>query len=219
MTEHASHAAVDRQLLRSDLDDASLKAAVAGFAALWRGHPVAPEALLPGRGDEAAEAVDRLAEQGRAEIDGRGRLVGIHGLTLGVSRHSFIHRGVTRHTWCAFDSIGIPAALRVDAVAHTDCPTCGSALVVEVRDGSVREASPVLWLPALGESSHLINTFCAVADLYCSPQHLEQRIDLEHAAGTTVSLAEAAEIGSDVWADVADLGITSFDRSECTRGG
>lgn len=219
MTDRDLCTAVARRLLRSDLDDAALEVAVAGFAAPWRRHPVDPTALLPGRGDECAEVVAGLAARGRAELDGRGRLVGIHRLTLGISRHSFIHHGTARHTWCAFDSVGIPAALELDAVAHTECPTCGSALSVEVRHGSVRGGSLVLWLPTPDDSSDLIATFCAVADLYCSPQHLERRIDIEHAAGTVVSLAEAAEIGRYVWADVAGEALNIIDRIERTDCG
>lgn len=213
MTDPDSTGDFGRQLLRSDLEGATLRVAVAGFAALWRGHPVEPTALLPGRGEEGATAVAALAERGRAQLDGRGRLVGVHGLTLGVSRHSFVHHGVARHTWCAFDSVGIPAALRIDAVAHTDCPTCGSALSVNVQDAVARPSSLVLWLPAPNDESHLIDTFCAVADLFCSRAHLEQRIDVGSSLGRVVSVAEACEIGSDVWADVAGVDIKGSDRN------
>lgn len=215
MTDRDGRTAVDRRLLRSDLTDAG-EVAVAGFGGLWRGHPVEVTALLPGRSEESAEAVAGLVARGRAEVDGSGRLVGVHGLTVRASRHSFVRRGVARHTWCAFDSIGIPAALRLDAVATTDCPTCGSALSVEVWHGSVRGGPLALWLPVPDESSDLLSAFCAVADLYCSKGHLEQRIDVEHAPGTVVSVAEAAEIGRDVWSDVADVDLNSTDRIERT---
>lgn len=216
MRERDRSAAVDRQLLRSDLADSTLEVAVSGFAALWRGHAVDPTALLPSGDREAAQVVAGLVARGRAEVDGRGRLVGVHGLTLGPSRHSFVHSGVARHTWCAFDSVGIPAALGLDAVAKTNCPTCGCALSVEVRNGRVQDGPRVLWLPATDESSDLISTFCAVADLYCSQRHLEQRIELEHAAGAAVSLPEAAEIARDIWADVAGLRLNNTERIERT---
>lgn len=214
MTDRDPCPAVDLQLLRSGLDDEALEFAVAGFRALWRGHPIDPAVLLPDRRETAARAVAALAERGRAELDTRGFLIGVHGLTLRDSRHSFVHHGVARNTWCAFDSVGIPAALELDAVARTDCPTCGRAMTVDVRDGSVPTASPVLWLPEPDDSSHLIESFCAAADLYCSPAHLDQRIEVNRTPGRVVSLAEAAALGRDIWADVTAVDLESVDRSK-----
>lgn len=214
MTDRDPCPAADPQLLRSGLDDDALEFAVAGFAALWRGHPIDPTLLLPDRADDATRAAAALAARGRAELDPGGLLVGVHGLTLRDSRHSFVHHGVARHTWCAFDSVGIPAALGLDAVARTDCPACGRALTVDVRDGSVRAASPVLWFPEPDDSSHLMESFCAVADLYCSPAHLEQTIEVDQTPGSVVRLAEAAALGRDVWADITAVDLESVDRSE-----
>lgn len=214
MTDRDPCPAGDLQLLRSGLDDAVLEFAVAGFGALWRGHSIDPAVLLPDRAEEATLAVNALAARGRAELDASGFLVGVHGLTLRDSRHSFVHHGVARNTWCAFDSVGIPSALKLDAVARTDCPTCGTGLTVDIQEGSVPAASPVLWLPQPDDSSHLIESFCAAADLYCSPAHLEQRIEVDRTPGRVVTLAEAAALGRAVWADVTEVDLESVDRSE-----
>jgi hypothetical protein len=68
------------------------------------------------------------------ELDDDRRLVGIHGVTLRPTRHRFMHDGRNQHTLCAYDSIGIPAALRLDATAHTNCPSCGASLAVDIGD-------------------------------------------------------------------------------------
>lgn len=214
MTDRDPCPAGERQLLRSGLDDSALEFAAAGFAAVWRGHPIQPAVILPDRAEDATRAAVALVAVGRAELDACGLLVGVHGLTLRDSRHSFFHHGVERNTWCAFDSVGIPAALKLDAVAQTDCPTCGGALTVDIQGGSVPAAAPVLWLPEPEDSSHLMESFCAVADLYCSPAHLEQRIDAARTPGRMVTLAEAAALGRDVWADVTAVALESIDRSE-----
>lgn len=83
-----------------------------------------------------------LAERARCEIEDR-RLVGIHGLTLRTTRHHFVHHARTHQTWCAFDSIGIPAALAIDAVAHTDCPTYGRHIDVEMIGVSLPPVAPL----------------------------------------------------------------------------
>jgi alkylmercury lyase len=180
--------------------------AATGFAALWHGRSPEPGELLPGRPEHAAKVLAELVASGRAEVDAAGRLVGVHGLTLRATRHHFVHAGRARSTWCAFDSVGIPAALSLDATAHTDCPTCGRPLTVEVRHGEAPNDLLVLWLPAPDDRSNLMNDFCAAADLYCSEEHLRQRIDPRGAPGRVADLAAAAVIGRDTWADVAGIG-------------
>lgn len=196
-------------LLRADLSEASLEVAAAGFAALWRGRTPEAGELLPACPQHAANVLAELVASGRAEVDAAGRVVGVHGLTLRASRHHFVHAGRTHPTWCAFDSVGIPAALSLDATAHTDCPTCGRSLTVEVRDGEAHDDLLVLWLPAPDDRSNLINDFCATADLYCSEEHLRQRIEPGRAPGRIADLAAALALGRDTWADVAD--ITAID--------
>ena len=195
---------ISGDLLRGDLGEVPLELAAAGFAALWHGRAVAPSELLAVEADEARDLVATLAQQGRAEVDEHGRLVGIHGLTLRTTRHWFLHNDRRRHTWCAFDVIGIPAALRLDAVAHTDCPACHAPLTVEITGGRPAESGVVLWLPA-PPAGNLMAEFCATADLYCSAEHLQQRVDTERTPGQLSDLASAVALGCDTWADVARI--------------
>jgi hypothetical protein len=111
-------------LLCEGLSDVAFELAAAGFGALWDGRAVRPEELVPGRAARVRRTALELAGRGRAELDDDGRLVGIHGLTLRPTQHAFVHAERTHWTWCAFDSVGIPAALGVDAEARTTCPAC-----------------------------------------------------------------------------------------------
>lgn len=191
-------------LLRYDLNDAALELPAAGFAELWHGFRPSAGDLLPGRAAAAAQVLEGLVAAGRAETDG-AHLVGVHGLTLGSSRHRIEHAGRDHHTWCAFDAIGIPAALGLDATAHTDCPTCERLLAVPILRGDPGGAPGlVLWLPT-APCSHLRDEFCASADLYCSIQHLDANIDQNAVAGTVTSLSDAASLGRETWADVVHL--------------
>lgn len=202
-------------ILRDDLSEIPLRLATSGFSALWhRGRAIEAAELFPGEEDVVTETLAALHERGRAEVDGDGRLVGIHGLTLERTRHSFDHGGVIRHTWCAFDSVGIPATLGLTATARTDCPTCGRPISVHVRAGLVDEDGPLLWLLRPQSTSHLMNDFCSVADLYCSLEHLEQRIDRREMVGRVASLREAVTLGCETWDDVArsDLSATRAAR-------
>jgi hypothetical protein len=45
---------------------------------------------------------------------------------------------------CAWDALGIPAALHVDGRIDTTCPDCGDPLELEVRDGALVRGAQLL---------------------------------------------------------------------------
>lgn len=194
--------------LTSGLGAVAIELAVAGFAALWHGRIAEPSALVPAPPDTVTEAVDVLVARGRCELDDEGRLVGIHGLTTRTTRHSVTYNLHTHHTWCAFDSIGIPAALGIDAVALTDCRACQRILEVRISVGRTHATGEqVLWLPAR-TGDNLLNGFCAHADLYCSPSHLRRQVDLESTPGRCVDVNTAATMGRASWSNVSGIALT-----------
>jgi len=190
------------RLLDDGLSPLAREIACAGFVALWNERATHPEELLPGSALRARRATDELVERGRAEVDDGGRIVGVHGLTLRETRHHFLHAGRLHRTWCAFDAIGIPAALAIDADARTRCPSCGDALHIPIHGGQPAPSDIVVWLPS-PTVRHLMTDFCAAADLYCGRGHLEQRIDPARQPGEVLDLLAAAALGRTTWADVA----------------
>jgi alkylmercury lyase len=194
------------RLLDDGLSNLALEIAAAGFVALWDGRAVRPEELVPGPARRARRAAAELVKRGRAEVDDGGRVVGVHGLTLRRTRHHFVHAGRSHPTWCAFDAIGIPAALALDAEARTTCRSCDHGLHIAIRRGHPEASGLALWLPS-ATVRHLMVDFCAAADLYCGRDHLEQRIDLARAPGEVMDLPGAAMLGREAWADVAGRGL------------
>lgn len=177
------------------LGERARELAVVGFGSLWRGEP------LPI--GSRTEVVAAMSARGRCEIDG-ATVVGIHGLTLRPTRHRFVHAGAAHRTWCAFDAVAIPAALGLDAVAFTDCCACGQSIEVQVRTGTPAGGPElVLWLPD-ATGVHLMDSFCAAADLFCSRQHLVEHVGRD-AQGEIVDLERAAELGRETWADVVGV--------------
>lgn len=203
---------VDRDLLRDDLNAVALELAANGFAALWHARTPTADELLPGRAELADHVLTELVRRGRAELDPDGLLLAVHGLTGRATRHGFTHAGRHHHTWCGFDSVGIPAAMSVDATATSDCPTCGRHLTIAFQRGDAFDEAVALWLPTPERTSHLMNDFCASADLYCSTDHLRQRIDVDGSPGRVISLQEAVDLGRETWSDVAH--VATSDRSE-----
>jgi len=193
------------RLLDDGLSPLAREIAIAGFVALWNERAARPEELLPGPARRARRATADLVERGRAEVDEEGRIVGVHGLTLRETRHGFVHAGRLHRTWCAFDAIGIPAALAIDAEARTTCPSCGDVLHVLIRGGQPLPSDIALWLPS-PTVRHLMTDFCAAADLYCGRDHLDQRMAAGQ-PGEVFDLTAAAALGRYTWADVATRGL------------
>lgn len=207
MTDPGECCDVGTDLLTDGLSDLALELSVAGFAALWHGSAREPHELVRADPAAVAEVVAALVERGRCEVDADGRLTGIHGLTLQPGQHRFTVGDRAHHTWCAYDAIGIPAAPGADADARTICPYCSQPLRIQIRGGTPDDGAAALWLPA-ATGEHLMNTFCATADLYCSIEHLEARIDTAKTTGEIADLVRTAALGCETWADVSviDLG-------------
>jgi hypothetical protein len=91
----------------------------------------------------AREAIDLVASVGMAEID-EGTIIGMDGLTTRRTRHQLVVGSVGLWTWCAYDIVGIAAALVADAVGSTQCGGCDRGIdVVTGRADSM--AAPRWW--------------------------------------------------------------------------
>ncbi|HSE07253.1 MAG TPA: organomercurial lyase [Nocardioidaceae bacterium] len=132
-----------------------------------------------------------------------GPVVAAGGLSVAPARHQLLLDGRAFWTWCAFDGIGIPAALGIDAVLETRCPTCGEHIQVSVVDGQPPLDSPVVgWLPGRA-CANVQDDFCPEANLFCSDAHLASwRATVGEPLGTAASLPDLAETGRQVWSDL-----------------
>jgi Alkylmercury lyase len=170
-----------------------------GFVALWHDTRLTVEELSDRRG-----LADALVRAGRLVLDG-DVVVGIHGLTVHPTAHWIEHPDSVAHTWCALDAVGIPAALGLDATAHTRCPTCGAALAAVLRAGDVARRGDAegrrLWIPG-GPCDQVVRDFCPHANLYCDADHLAASVP-HGSPGRAVTLADAAALGRVAWHDVA----------------
>lgn len=88
------------------------------------------------------------------DLAGDPTVTGADGLTIGPTAHQLVIGGRLLHTWCAFDTVGIPAALAVDAVARTTCPTCSAAIELALSNGQPPPSPVVGWWPLASVLSH-----------------------------------------------------------------
>lgn len=168
-------------------------------------QPVASATLarLAGADDgQVAEALDGLARTGRIDRDAQGRVLGAAGLTLGDGPHGLAIDGHPFRTWCAFDALGIPAALGCDARVQTACGVCGRPVEIELREGRPKgQTSARLWLSAGGVDMRA--DFCTPTVLLCSPSHARAWAERHGGHGRALSLAAATDLGATNWASVA----------------
>ncbi len=118
----------------------------AAFHAILRGEALDRDGLARSTGF-TPEKVDALLEglKGRGLIvvePGSDRIMGSWGLSLVPTKHRLRIRGRDLYTWCAVDAVGIPAALREDAVAISRCHECGVTVRIEMVAGEVGRVEP-----------------------------------------------------------------------------
>jgi alkylmercury lyase len=182
----------------------------AAFTHLRRGRPV-PQAILAevtGLEVEVVRAaLTELVAVGTATMVDRD-VVAAGGLSVVPAAHRLRMGGVELWTWCAFDAIGIPAALGVDAVAITRCPLCATVLEIALARGEPPADSPMLgWLPGR-PCANVQADFCPEANLFCGRDHLERwRSEADGPVGGAYSLAGLAARGRQVWAEMRGAAI------------
>lgn len=193
--------------------DERLAAAIAtvrreAFAAIVAGRAASLPDVARRHGldeETLGEAVAWLEERGAAERDADGLIVSAHGVTHHETPHMIEIDGRWVHTWCAFDAVGIPVAVGLEARVRTSCPSCGAALDLRVRDGRVVDAArgdPVVWFPT-ANCSHVLTDFCASANLFCDRSHLAAwREASSEPAGVDLSMREVEDLARLIWEDV-----------------
>jgi len=177
------------------------------FSLLVRdGRPVAVGALVESSEADmdqstVADAVERLAARGYLDLDRSGAVVGAGGLTLGPAPHSLLLRGRDYRTWCAYDAIGIAAALGEAAAVSTRCGVCGRAIALPLPAGATAERPERLWLSAGGP--RLRDDFCAPTVLLCSTEHAGTWSERQEGQGRILDLGTASRLGAGAWAGYA----------------
>jgi len=154
--------------------------------------------------DTAREALRLVESAGMAETD-EDSVVGIDGLTTRGTRHQIELDGVSLWTWCAYDIIGIAAALEAEAEGVTACGWCNERIEVAIRGGRPLASQTVGWLPS-ESCSNVMEQFCPSALFFCSLEHLERwRSETDQPSGSALGLNELAERGVDTWRELVRL--------------
>lgn len=178
----------------------------AAFALLVRdGEPVTTSALAGAIGlppEAVSRVVVTLAGAGWLDLDESGRVSGAAGLSLEASPHRLSLDGSRFHTWCAFDALGIPAALAASGELSTPCGVCGRPLQVTFAAGEPDRAGPeLLWLAEGG--TDLRAAFCTPTVLLCGREHGQEWANIHDGHGDLLDLKVGSERGAIGWAGCA----------------
>lgn len=180
---------------------AALPVRRAAFRRLLSGQVVSVDGIAAATGlslESTRQALLDVASVGMAELD-NATVVGMDGLTTRTTQHGITLGGVQLWTWCAYDIVGIAAALGTDAKGTTRCGTCGRRLHVEIRAGEPEQSPIVGWLPS-GACANVIAEFCPSALFFCSAEHLADRLTTSgQRDGEALDLVALAERGREEW--------------------
>jgi alkylmercury lyase len=166
---------------------------------LARGEPVTVERL--------AQAVDRdvhhlAAALGRwpnVHRDDQDRIVAFAGLSLTPTRHSFEVAGRRLYTWCAWDTLFLPALIGRDARVRSTCPVTGTEVRLTVGPAGVHSAEPARLLvsfpaPTSTVTSDIPASFCCHVHFLSGREAAEAWL-AHNQQGLALSLDDAVVLG------------------------
>ena len=186
--------------------DAAGRLREAAFALLIRDRsPLGLDDLARVTGLESeavGDATATLAGAGWLDVDEAGRITGAAGLSLATGPHGLTLGEAPFRTWCAYDALGIAAALEADALVENVCGQCGTPIRIEFHAGVPDRAGPErLWLAEGGDD--LRGSFCTPTVLLCGEAHGALWAESQAGRGRLLDLAEGAGQGGSEWAGCA----------------
>ncbi len=146
-----------------------------------------------------------------SERDTDDNIVGVMGLSLGDHPHRFNVNGTQMSTWCAEDTLFLPAMLKQTATIESGSPLTNEKVRLTVSAEGVEESNPagavvsiVIVDPDKADMSSaqaIWGTFCHHIFFFASRREGEQwaagRDDIE-----ILSLDEGFELGKQFWSKV-----------------
>ncbi len=154
------------------------------------------------------EEADQFLRQ-MTERNDDDSIVGIMGLSLNDHPHKFTVNGVQLSTWCAADTLFLPAMLGQTATVESESPLSKETVRVTVSPEGVQTAQPAdavvtIVVPKETDMSSVASiwmTFCHHIFFFASRSEAEQwasgRDDIE-----ILSLEEGYELAQQLWSNV-----------------
>jgi alkylmercury lyase len=182
-----------------EMDDVKRRVALATYRQLARGKPV-PLREIGNAAHVDEDDVGRILTQWVGVYrDGKANVIGFWGLAIPEMKHRFEVDGVRLYTWCAWDTLFLPALLGRTARVESACGTSGELLRLTVSPAGVESAdppSPVLSFldPIVSRFQHdIIQNFCHYIHFFRSRAACESWI-AKNPGTFLLTLDEAVEL-------------------------
>jgi hypothetical protein len=95
--------------------------------------------------DDVAAAYRRLHDAHALVLEpGSSRIRMLNPFSAVATPHQVEARGGSWFANCAWDALGIPAALHTDGAIRSECPDCGEPIELETREGDLVRGSELL---------------------------------------------------------------------------
>ena len=178
-------------------DDARL--ALALLEELANGKPVTLAQLARAADRDESDLAPTLERWPNVHRDGQARVVAFGGLGVTPTPHRFEVAGRQLYTWCAWDTLFLPALLGQEARVESTCPVTATQVTLVVAPDGVRAAEPRVAagvVPGAGLDRHLRHH-----GLLLLPRALPRRPGCrrewlgDNPGALTLSLDDAFELG------------------------
>jgi alkylmercury lyase len=178
-------------------DDARLARALLRELAL--GQPVSAAALATSTRRDDDDVTTTLARWPNVRRDQDGRVEAFGGLSLRPTKHRLDVGGRRLYTWCAWDTLFLPALLGDQARVESTCPMTGTEVRLTVAPDCVLAAYPEdVWVsfPAPEETTTdaIVESFCCQVHFLAGADRADRWASAQ--PGTfALGLSDAFELG------------------------
>jgi alkylmercury lyase len=177
------------------------RVSLAAYRLLVGGQPVTAEQISSASGVARDAVAEMLGRWHGVERDEDGAVTGFWGLTLATTKHRFRVGGRQLHTWCAWDTLFLPALLGAPADVESRCPASGQRIELKIGPAGVEAVLPeavALSFLVPNEADierNVIESFCCYVHFFASAEMGEEWASRR--AGTFIlALDEAWQIGA-----------------------
>jgi alkylmercury lyase len=181
-------------------DDSPL--ALALLRALAGGEPVPDSQLAAITRRDQVQVTAALTRWPNVKRDERGRVIAFSGLSLRPTAHRFELAERELFTWCAWDTLFLPALLDRPARVRSRCPVTGAEVRLTVEPERIRDRHPeavlVSFPPGTAVSTaDITGSFCCHVHFLAGTDAAERWLH-SHPGTSALTLDEAFELGRHV---------------------
>lgn len=178
-------------------DDSPL--ALALLRTLAEGRPVAPADLARTSAQHESEVAAALTRWPNVHLDLHDRAIGFAGLTLTPTPHHFETAGQSLYTWCAWDTLFLPALLDATATVTSTCPVTGTRVELTVSRDRIADPNPqdlLVSFPPIAETdtADITGSFCCHVH-FLAGEHAAEAWLAKQPQGHVLRLDDALELG------------------------